>query len=342
MKKIMTFFAAIAILSVSSCTPPATKTVTPEVTVTAGEATETTLSFSVSTSDAFAAAYLCLTENEATPTAEDVLMKGKSIAVNKEVECSVTRLTDNTTYIIYAAAMSETEFALSNPVTMTTTEIPASPTATLSAGEVEGKTFTFTITPAEAEFCAYKLYNQGDEATADDVLETGTEVAIDEPTEVELTDLSKGQYFIVAVAKNGETVSLSEKLEFTITGAESVIFTVDNVKGERYTGEAMLKIYDADLNNLFVDYYHGSSESGLPAGTYTWGYYPTSFDTPDAWKLWSYYTTMKVNDIDYEFTGGTATVVRHDNGTFTLTFDLNRNDGKVVDFTWTGQIEWTR
>ena len=51
---------------------------------------------------------------------------------------------------------------------------------------------------------------------------------------------------------------------------------------------------------------------------------------------------MKVNDIDYEFTGGTAIVVRNDDGTFTLTFDLNRNDGKVVDFTWTGQIEWTR
>lgn len=340
MKRLFFVLAAAAAFAVSACNGPADEAVKPTVSVTEGEVTEASVTFTVTTTDAVAAAYICQEEGAAAPTAENVLAKGKTVAVNQAALCTEVKLKDNTTYVIYAAAMNESEYVLSAPTRMTTVEIPPQPAATITAEGSSSKGISFTVTPTEAVKCAYKLYTDGQEATAEDVLATGTEVSATEATLVKIDDLAKGEYYVVAAVQNGNITALSNKLSFSVKGAESINFEVNKVQAQKYSGEVMIKMYDANLNRIFVDYYHGDKGVTFAEGTYKWGYYPTSSDTPAAMSLWSYYTEMEMNGTQYDFTGGTSTVKKNDDGTYTLSFDLTRNDGKVLDLKWTGTIQW--
>ena len=75
----------------------------PVVTLTAGEAGETTLSFTLTTEKAQEAAWVCV-EKGATVTAESVLADGAAVEANKTLALMAENLTANTEYAIYAAA----------------------------------------------------------------------------------------------------------------------------------------------------------------------------------------------------------------------------------------------
>ncbi len=337
MKKIFLFLAA---LPVFACTEKGTDPVKPEVAVTAGEVTESTLSFTVTSSDALAAAWLCQPQDAKAPTPEAVLADGKAVAANQAVACTATGLNDNTTYVIYAAAMNDDTFVLSTPVPMTTAEIPVQPAAVLAAVGTGTYSFSFTVTPSDANKVVYKVYASTEEASVEDVLATGTEVSATEQTTVELDGMTVGSWYVVAVAGNGKTNCMSQKLKFQIRGAETVGFNVTSCQAKSYGKDVLLDFYDESLNCLKIDFYHGASgETSLPAGTYKWGYYPESSDTPGNFELWSAYTYWNFNGTKYEFTGGTVTVSKQ-NSTFTIAVNLTRNDEKVLNFTWVGVPQW--
>ena len=75
----------------------------PTIELTAGEATEFTLSFTINTTEAESVAWLAIEASEATPTASEVLANGTEVEANKSVECTATGLEDGTEYTIVAA-----------------------------------------------------------------------------------------------------------------------------------------------------------------------------------------------------------------------------------------------
>lgn len=75
----------------------------PTIELTAGEATDSSLSFTITTTEAESVAWLAIEASEATPTASEVLANGTKVEANKSVECSATNLEQNTEYTIVAA-----------------------------------------------------------------------------------------------------------------------------------------------------------------------------------------------------------------------------------------------
>ena len=74
----------------------------PTIELTAGEATEFTLSFTIATTEATDVAWLAIEASEATPAASEVLANGTKIEANKSVECKAIELKDGTEYTIVA------------------------------------------------------------------------------------------------------------------------------------------------------------------------------------------------------------------------------------------------
>ena len=87
------------------------------VTVTAGTATENTLSFTVASTNAEKVAYL-IVEGDA-PTASEVLTNGTAVDANKSVELTATELKAETKYTIVAAAQNS-KGVVKNSIEMTT------------------------------------------------------------------------------------------------------------------------------------------------------------------------------------------------------------------------------
>lgn len=75
----------------------------PTIELSAGEATDSSLSFTITTTEAESVAWLAIEASEATPTASEVLANGTKVEANKSVECSATNLEQNTEYTIVAA-----------------------------------------------------------------------------------------------------------------------------------------------------------------------------------------------------------------------------------------------
>ena len=77
----------------------------PTVKVTAGTATETSLSFTIESTEATKVAYLVV-EGSDVPTASEVLANGKEAEANKKVEVTEEGLKESTEYIIVAAVQN--------------------------------------------------------------------------------------------------------------------------------------------------------------------------------------------------------------------------------------------
>ena len=97
----------------------------PTVEVTAGEATENSLTFTVASTEAEKVAYLVVEGAEA-PTASEVLANGTSIEVNKSVALTATDLKAETEYTIVAAAQN-VKAVVKATASMTTAKVGETP-----------------------------------------------------------------------------------------------------------------------------------------------------------------------------------------------------------------------
>jgi len=97
-------------------------------TIVAGEATATTLSFSINTKDADKTAWVCVKKTETIPTANQILSTGTTVAKSSSaVTQTATGLTASTEYVIQVAAQCGNDAVLISPLSMTTAaeETPA-------------------------------------------------------------------------------------------------------------------------------------------------------------------------------------------------------------------------
>ena len=76
----------------------------PTVAITVGEATESSIAFTITTADADEVKYLVVESTEGTPTATEVLANGTVAEANTEAGCYVAELKAETEYTIVAAA----------------------------------------------------------------------------------------------------------------------------------------------------------------------------------------------------------------------------------------------
>ncbi len=76
----------------------------PTVAITVGEATETSIAFTITSTDAEEVKYIVVEASEGTPTATEVLTNGTVAEANTEAGCYVAELKSATEYTIVAAA----------------------------------------------------------------------------------------------------------------------------------------------------------------------------------------------------------------------------------------------
>lgn len=227
MKKIFFLLAAASVMF-AACNPEEQKEELKKATVSveAGDVTTSSVTFTVTSENATAVAYVCV--EGSTPTGEAILENGAAVEANTTATVTVNDLTDGATYTIVAAAMNDLGIVVSEPVTMTTTDVPAEPQVTITQVEATDASFTFVVTPTDATKCAYKVYAAGAEAAAGDILAEGTEVSATEEQEVTISGLEDGDYFVVAAVQNGTTTAMSEQLSFTISTLEELVINEFN------------------------------------------------------------------------------------------------------------------
>lgn len=348
MKRIFKLIFFVSAVLFASCNPAdPDNTATLDVKVTPGEAGIDELTFTVTSENAASCAWMCVEDGTTVPSGTDIMQKGKTVFANTEASAKATGLKDNTVYVIVAAAMDEADNILtSTPVKMTTLEKPAEPKVTLSDDAVEGSTFSFKITPADAEKCAYKLYKKSQSAKVDDVLSTGTEVSATESTTVTLENLEDGEYFVVAAAQNGDAKFLSSKLSFMINTAIPS-YSINPIKVycsyKAYNGkDFMVRFVFVDMkgsnSNIALDFVLAESHDYVPAGLYDLG-------AASAPKLDPEYTEQVITDgINGGFESGTCNVSIKD-GKYIFDVNLLRmdddsfNPGEMLSFTWSGVVE---
>lgn len=348
MKRIFKLIFFVSAVLFASCNPAdPDNTATLDVKVTPGEAGIDELTFTVTSENAVSCAWMCVEDGTTVPSGTDIMQKGKSVFANTEASAKATGLKDNTVYVIVAAAMDEADNILtSTPVKMTTLEKPAEPKVTLSDDAVEGSTFSFKITPADAEKCAYKLYKKSQSAKVDDVLSTGTEVSATESTTVTLENLEDGEYFVVAAVQHGDAKVLSSKLSFMINTAIPS-YDINPIKvycsykasnGKDFMVRFVFVDMKGNNSNIALDFVLAESHDYVPAGLYDLG-------AASAPKLDPEYTEQVITDgINGGFESGTCNVSIKD-GKYIFDVNLLRKDddsfnpGEMLSFTWSGVVE---
>lgn len=204
----------------------------PVVTLTAGEAGETTLNFTLTTEKAQEAAWVCV-EKGATVTAESVLADGAAVEANKTLALMAENLTANTEYAIYAAAKNGTKLTLSNALEMKTKEAtvdpqPEMPTVSVEAVDekITAETITFLITSENADEVKFAVLPETaldvyGEITAELIYNNSLE-SVEANATVEVTAevyMPDTLFLVYAVAKKGDVLVLSEKEEIrTLAG----------------------------------------------------------------------------------------------------------------------------
>ena len=120
----------------------------PTVAITVGEATESSIAFTITTADADEVKYLVVESAEGTPTATEVLSNGTAAEVNAEAGCYVTELKAETEYTIVAAAKNA-KAVVKAEAKMTTKKSGDEPVPPTPGDEYD---VTFTANEAHIEY----------------------------------------------------------------------------------------------------------------------------------------------------------------------------------------------
>ncbi len=352
MKKIFYMIAMAAAFVLSSCgNEDPQEGGKLSVSVTPGEASVNELTFAVTSESAFACAWMCVEDGTAVPSGMDILSNGKAVFANTTDEAKATGLKDNTTYVIVAAAMDENDNVVTSaPVKMTTQVRPLEPAVTATIVEIKGSSVSFTITPTDAEECAYKVYAKGESSTASDVLSTGTEVAADLASEVTVNNLADGEYYFVAAVQGGDTKAISSQVAFIInTSAPTYSINPTRVyeyyahngygNGKEYVVRFEFIDNVGETSQIVLDFIQPNSCDYLPEGTY-------ELSADAEYRLDPGYTYQSIKgEGDAEYVSGHVTVIIKD-GQYIFDIKLQRSEdektysGHMLSMTWTGTVEY--
>ena len=197
----------------------------PTVTLAdANAATESTVSFIITPTNAEICAYICQEASEAAPTAETIINSGRAVSTESASTVKVRNLEPLTDYTIYAAASSGQTYSTVAKLDLSTEEHLLSPSVAVVKGAITDSSAVFTVTPTDADKCAYQLVKATEtKPDAAAVLANGTSISATEATKVELEDLDEATdyIFLVAVSYSTNVGTISET-EFTTLEKEKV------------------------------------------------------------------------------------------------------------------------
>lgn len=199
----------------------------PAVTLKAGEITDNSVAFTVTSENAEEVKWQIVAKGTALK-AEDVLANGEAVEANTVAECVAEELTAETEYDIYAAAKAGDEMVLSQVLSVKTLKSGDEPVTppSVSVAAVNEKTttstVTFTITSENAEEVKYAVLPEMalaafGEITAEKIYNQSLG-EVEPNTTVEVTAevyMENTLFLVYAVAKSGEQLVLSEKVEIT-------------------------------------------------------------------------------------------------------------------------------
>ncbi len=348
MKKSFLLLALTFVLALVGCEQEE-KLPNPQVSLTAGEATETTLSFTVTPSEAKECAYIRLAVGEEIPTAEVILSKGVSIDATKESTQTVTDLTANTEYVFVAAVKNESVTKVSTALKMKTLEaqvVIEDPTVALTAGDVTETTIAFSVAATNAEKVAYVVYTEGEAPAAEAILENGTEVEAEATVVVENLTAATTYYVIAAAANQGKT-AVSEVLEMTTEEpANPGDVDIYTIYGRRWgINNYGFQIVLTDGMNVFLDMYCETSVANiLPEADYPVVPYENPEDLNDAIANGEYFvhgagsiTYFGNYEQQYALLEGNVAVEHLEEG-YKVSIDIVNENGDAVNVSYEGVI----
>ena len=124
----------------------------PAVTLAdADAATESSLSFVITPSNAEICAYICQEADKEAPSAADIVARGRSVSVESATTAKARNLQPNTDYTIYAAASMGQAYSSVARLTLTTLEHQVVPSVAVVKGAITDSSAVFTVTPTDAE-----------------------------------------------------------------------------------------------------------------------------------------------------------------------------------------------
>lgn len=192
------------------------------ISIKAGEATETSISFTVTSNGADSGVYWIYKAEEPI---EFNISDGAIFAVNTNAEVVVDKLEPGTAYCVKAYAKNLVNEASSETISMQTlVEVPT-PTVAVEINNETGVTATsvsFNLTLTNAEEAAWIINPMGNDLKANEIFTNGTKVT--PTTSPETLTISKDQltpntnYDLWVVAKNGEKVCKPVLKTFTTKG----------------------------------------------------------------------------------------------------------------------------
>lgn len=328
MKKILLLMLSFVALALTSCRE---EVVEPKISLTAGEVTETTISFTATPADAEKCAYKVVLATEELPTDAVVLAQGVQIEAKAESKQTVSDLQPGTEYVVVVAVQNGPK-QKSATLEMTTVE-PQIPAATISvtAGEATENAISFTIVSTDATNVAYIVTDTAfdHELSAEEVLEGGVAVETGEVS-VTIDELEADtQYYIVAAATNGEEGVVSDVVTMTTLANE----TPGQIEWEYFSGQYYNDMNyviagatkDGSIEFMFDMYCPASVGKILPEGVYAAENEDYTFD-PYSYINGQYYKE------------GTITV-RHLSEGYEMIFDITTQDNVKYEFSYSGIIE---
>lgn len=349
------YLAAMLLVGVTlgSCSDDTTDPVDPEppvvndptIVLAAGEATDTTLSFTITPEYADEVRYAYFEAGEELPYYAD-LIASATVAEVAAKTYLIKDLKPETTYVIVAAAAGNGKI-VGDKLEMTTAEEPEVPITVaieLKAGEVKPLSLSFTYTTTDATAARWAAYEKGTPAPAiEDVIADGIELNIEEPAAVVVREGIKPEttYVILGVATDGEHNVFNE-VEITTPKAELTFTEAYKIESSS-SGDAGSYIQFAGNADyvLELDFWYAATPTAyVPAGTYT--YSVTGSD-----MAIGAYSLMKHKDGEntldepkVKFSAGTVVVEITPENTYKFTFDLSMAvEGDEIPGRITGSYE---
>ena len=310
MKRIYHFIAAVLVtlLPLASCnkvTPDVggddvetPEVVAPTVTLTAGEASDNSLTFVLTPKDAQAARYAVYQAGEALPTVEELMTPASGKAGTPADPTvadtyTVTGLEYATEYTVVAAASNSAGY--SELVTLNMTTAVPVPAVTLSLVSVSYDRVEFKLSTLNASKAAYVVLEESENVpTAANVIVNGTEVDAAEATYVAAGLASSTSYKVVAAALdvNGGNPVLSEALSFT---TEERVFVAPSIGDFYYSDGTWGAELDAAKEPIGIVFYIGAATEFGDSQSY----YKVKDGSSPMGEIHGY--AIALNDADPEF-----------------------------------------
>lgn len=214
------------------------------------------------------------------------------------------------------------------------------PGVTVTAGTSAETTLSFTITPENAEQCAWICIEKQEGVsipTAEEILTTaGTLLPAIEVTTVEVSDLMPAtEYVIVAAASDGKKSVVSEPVAMTTLEKGALVF--QSAMAGVFTGNATVTLTEeSNAYQLSLDFYYDRDAKWLPAGTYTIGS-GASEGMVDNDVSYTYFW-LRNEDKVLALSSGAVTVSLDENHVYDITAEFTTDEGEFKAV-YKGEIE---